>query len=306
MSSADSSTTSGPATCPVLLGQINFAIWNLCIRNLLRSKDVLGIVDGSDPKASGTPHVSPVIYYSEYETITSHTAWLRRDEEARALICDRVSDAIMLQVGEMESAKAIYDAITQMFNATNAGTIAFYTFVELFESSWDGTSPIDDHITKIRSASNRLIALKKPIDNEYLAFFLLLSLPSNQFWENFKSSVISSQNPDSPLTFETVVSRLSAQCLHLPPASSNPASGAPASSESALKVKSDGDKKQLYCKKHGKCAHTTEDCRQLKDEKKWKKKRKGKGKGKEKANHADEKSSSSSEGSVTQTTTRHM
>ncbi|KLO08111.1 hypothetical protein SCHPADRAFT_835752, partial [Schizopora paradoxa] len=163
----------------------------------------------------------------------------------------------------MESAKAVYDAINQMFNATNAGTIAFYTFVELFKYSWDGTSPIDDHITKLRSASNRLVSLKKPIDNEYLAFILLLSLPSNQFWDNFKSSIVSSQNSDTPLTFETVASRLAVQCLHLSPAPANPAPGTSASSESALKAKSDGDKKQLYCKKHGKCAHTTEDCRQL-------------------------------------------
>jgi hypothetical protein len=43
----------------------------------------------------------------------------------------------------------LIDRITELHEKTNVGINAFYTYVELMNMRWDGTSPLDTHIAAI-------------------------------------------------------------------------------------------------------------------------------------------------------------
>jgi hypothetical protein len=91
--------------------------------------------------------------------------------------------------------------------------------------------------------------MKKGIDDEFLAFLLLHSLPSDAMWETFKSSVLNSLALDAKLSFAAVESRLTAEATRLNNSSTL------MNSESALKAQKSNRTK--HCTLHGDCSHTT-------------------------------------------------
>jgi Reverse transcriptase (RNA-dependent DNA polymerase)/Pol polyprotein, beta-barrel domain/gag-polypeptide of LTR copia-type/Integrase core domain/GAG-pre-integrase domain len=272
MTTPDSNTTN----CPVLQGPENYQIWKLRIRAKLRREKVYGVADGSEPKlAIAATSTAPL----------TGDSWELRDAKAHGIITEHICDRILLEVHSENTSKKLLDRITELHEKTNVGINAFYTYVELMNMRWDNASPLDTHIAAIRSANHRLTAMEKGIDDEFLAFLLLHSLPSDTMWETFKSSVLNSLVSDAKLSFAAVESRLTAEATRL---SSNTT---PTNLESALKAQK-GDRSK-HCSLHGDCSHTTTECRTLRNREKEKKGEKAKAKRKrrskrEKAHKAEE------------------
>ena len=74
--------------------------------------------------------------------------WMERDEKAHGIIQDHISDALLIKTRSHKTAKALFDALIEIHQIANLPT-TFYAFWQLFSSTWDGTSPISDHITSI-------------------------------------------------------------------------------------------------------------------------------------------------------------
>jgi len=249
-------------SCPQLNGPANFQMWKVRVAARLRRNKVYGHVTGTTRKDTSTPP-------------KDSDSWEVLDEKAHGIIIDTLDDNTALQVADLTTSKQVYDRIVKIYEGTNTNSTAFYTWVEIMDLKWDGTSPISDHIANIRACERRLAALGRPIDSAFLAYFLLHSLPSDSTWSSFTASVLNSLPSNSDILFSDVETRLLAEAQRITAASAKP---------NALKtVKS----KPKHCERHGKCAHSTSECNTLKAEREREKIPKGKRK--DKAHHAEDK-----------------
>ncbi|EGO04573.1 hypothetical protein SERLA73DRAFT_68260 [Serpula lacrymans var. lacrymans S7.3] len=177
---------------------------------------------------------------------------------------DHISDALLMKTGDLTSSKELFDKLVSLYQTSNIA-LAFYSFQQLTKLSWDGTSPIQDHIAKIRTIDSHLSRMKLGVDTKLMAFALLQSLPCTPEWQILQS-----------LTWITAeVARQSGK--------------APGGSESALKSN------EKWCDFHKAKSHNTSECRTLQSAEKGQRKKekeryKDKGKEKEKANTAEQSS----------------
>lgn len=294
-------------SCPTLTGPENFHIWSIRISGLLKEAKVWDIVTTASAPPVTVPQAPPIVYYSSGSSTYNSDSWYIRDSKAHAIISAHVSDDIVIQVVENEgqSAKQLYDAISDLYNKTNTGTMSFYTFVELMNAKWDGTrKTLQEHLTFLTSSRQRLSALGRKIDDEFMAFLLLHTLPEGDKWETFKSTTLNALGKDQVLSFSDLSVKLKSTVIVLEKpslsATSTSEASPPTTSDSALaagkpqssRSKSSKKTKQLYCDIHGSCAHRTEDCRAVKEKKKKKKKKKERA---HRANDSSDDSSSSSD-----------
>jgi hypothetical protein len=255
-------------SCPILTGPENFQIWKLRVAARLRRNKVYGHVTGITPKPTFTPAAKDTP-----ATKVDGDSWDILDAKAHGILMDTIDDNTAMQVGDLATSKEVYDAIIRIYEGTNTDSTAFYTWVEMMNIAWDGSSPIGDHIAKIRACERRLAAVKRPVDSAITAYLLLHSLPSDNSWSSFTASVLNSLPPNTQLTFATVETRLLAEAARV--MSSN------TKAEAALKVTKSS--KLKHCDRHGKCSHSTAECNVLKAERRQKGE---KGKNKGKAHHA--------------------
>ncbi|EGN91659.1 hypothetical protein SERLA73DRAFT_80240, partial [Serpula lacrymans var. lacrymans S7.3] len=143
-------TTRDTSACPVLTGPNNFQIWKLQIISKLHWEKVLRVVTGEELKPSPGKPTS-----SEDPEIT----WILKDEKAHGIIQDHISDALLMRTGDLTSSKELFDKLVSLHQTSNIA-LAFYSFQQLTKLSWDGTSPIQDHIVKIQTIDSHLSGMK--------------------------------------------------------------------------------------------------------------------------------------------------
>ncbi|KJA17869.1 hypothetical protein HYPSUDRAFT_105098, partial [Hypholoma sublateritium FD-334 SS-4] len=160
------------------------------------------------------------------------------------------------------TASSLYKKLVDIHQNQNVGASAFYTFIGMLETKWDGTpDTIQDHIATIAAGDSKLVAMKKPMDSEFLAFLLLHSLPDDPVWEMFKTSVLNTIPKDEKITFAGISDRLVFNAMRQQ------------GTESALKAskqfskpkgsRSDAassSKSKQYCSFHKMNGHDTKDC----------------------------------------------
>ncbi|KAF8589784.1 hypothetical protein K439DRAFT_1331941 [Ramaria rubella] len=154
----------------ILTGPKNFQLWMLCILGALVKEKVLGVVTGVNLPPSTTSSTLSTSTTTQLTTSQSTgDDWQTRDYKAQGIIMDWVDNQLV-----------------------NIGVNTFYNFVELTNLHWDGIMSIKDHISRFSTINSTLTSLKKPVDNFFLAMFLLQLLPTSTSWETFKSSVLHS------------------------------------------------------------------------------------------------------------------
>ncbi|KAF8590719.1 hypothetical protein K439DRAFT_1258461, partial [Ramaria rubella] len=76
---------------------------------------------------------------------------------------------------------------------------------------WDGSSDMSKHISKIHMAEKKLSSVKRIVDEEFMAFLLLHSLPNNPKFKTLITTILNSIQSDKTISFSEVKSRLMAQ-----------------------------------------------------------------------------------------------
>ncbi|KAF8582340.1 hypothetical protein K439DRAFT_1262212, partial [Ramaria rubella] len=77
--------------------------------------------------------------------------------------------------------------------------------------SWDGSSNISEHISKICKAERKLSSMKQTVDEEFMVFALLHSLPNTPKFETLIMMILNSIQSNNTISFLEVESRLMAQ-----------------------------------------------------------------------------------------------
>jgi hypothetical protein len=307
----DRDSDEGPK-CPTLDGVAKYAIWKIRVKGKLSRAKCLGHALGTETRPTAPTTTTPVIYGSGYELPES---WDSRDSRARAILIEYVSDRLALHLDDAKfpTAHSVWTELTRIHELENAGARAFYVFLELLGARWDGQTSVETHIGALRSASQRLTQMKRPVDDEFLAFLLLHSLPQDDlYWDTFRTTLVNSIPATEKLTFEKVEARLTATVTQrngsstLSPSDSalkatSPTSPTPSwprsgsSRPTSSRPGSSGPTKT--CAVHGKCKHSTDECSVVQDAVKSTKSasKGGKSKGKAKANSATDGADSSSE-----------
>ena len=263
------SSSSDAVTCPGLTRSANFEIWELQITSKLCQGKVLSATLSTDilltAQTSSTPSTStsstsstsgstamPQCLTSSASSTEDTRKWMEYDEKAYGIIQDHISNALLIKTRSHKTAKALFDALIEIHWAVSLPT-TFYAFQQLFASTWDGTSPISDHIVSLQILETWLARMKFSIDQRVLAFILLNSLLKTLEWNSFISSVINTVE-ETKLTLDTIEVHILSEDSQLNPPSS----------ESALKVSNKGRNHIrsdfIFCEHHQHSRHTRNDC----------------------------------------------
>ncbi|KAF8546108.1 hypothetical protein OG21DRAFT_1427916 [Imleria badia] len=127
-----------------------------------------------------------------------------------------------------------------------------------FNTSWDRTTPVLEHIASIRTLETccktaNLSVMKFMVDPKVLAFILLNSLLKTLEWSTFTSTVINSINEDKP-SFDAVETRITSEEAQLNPYRSSD-STLKASNKSGCKGSS-----ATWCKHYQHSGHDSNNC----------------------------------------------
>ncbi|KNZ78067.1 hypothetical protein J132_02359, partial [Termitomyces sp. J132] len=217
------------------------------------------------------------------------------DYKATGIIIVHISDRLTIKVSELKHSKEMFDKLVKLHEATNVGISAFYTFMTMLNQKWDRSPPstLSSYISSISAANTKLVAMKRPIDLEFLAFILLSSLPKDNMWEACHVTILDSLTPGTSSAFPALADHFTFTAT----AQQDTSSDAVLKADTNSKCKGKSDK---YCKLHKFLMHNTSDCHTLKDQKDGKKKdkqKKTKEKKKAKANCASHELESDTDGS---------
>ncbi|KAF8585445.1 hypothetical protein K439DRAFT_1343532 [Ramaria rubella] len=107
-------------------------------------------------------------------------SWDIRDGKAYSIIVKQLSNTLIFKhILMLQTSKELWESIMAQFEEQNMGISAFYTYAEMMNLKWDGSTDIHEHISKLRSAKQRLAGMKRKVNEEFMAFALLHSLPKS-------------------------------------------------------------------------------------------------------------------------------
>uniref|UniRef100_A0A8H7XX46 Uncharacterized protein n=1 Tax=Psilocybe cubensis TaxID=181762 RepID=A0A8H7XX46_PSICU len=258
--------------CPVLENAKDFQIWQIRIIGKLKREKVYDVI--TNPRVDSSSITNPSIYPSTTFLATHVDSWEVRDGKAHGIITDHISDRLALATQNERTAAELYAKLYA-------------------REKWDGDpETVQDHISSLAAGDSKLVAMKKPIDSEFLGFLLLHSLPDDPVWEMFKTSILNAMPKDSKITFSDIADRLVFNAMRQQGTESAMKAKAMTSKGKVSKHKPNAPKTERFCSFHKSNSHNTEDCNALK--KRGKHKTKPKERGKDSANRSSHDSSDSS------------
>lgn len=168
----------------------SYPLWKFQINIMLKSSDLISIVDGSE----------------KLEDVTDKKKkdeWARRDAKAQKMIISSISKEPMLHLMNCKTSKDMYDKLAGIYERDSEQQ-KYGLLQEFFNLRYVADSDISTHISKIENLAHRLKTLDQEVDEKMIITKILVTLP-----ENFKYFVTAWESmPTSEKTLTNLTARL--------------------------------------------------------------------------------------------------
>ena len=140
--------------------------------------------------------------------LTDIATWTKHDVDAFNTIVEHVDNNMITKFGDEAMSAAIWKIVLSVNQDMHSGVTTFYIKIGIIECKYVDDTPIANHIGWICTENQRLLGMKKGLDNEFLALLLLHSLPKTDQWVRFILNTVEATSDTVPLTVAHVESRL--------------------------------------------------------------------------------------------------
>ena len=180
---------SSPSTRIDKLTHKNYHVWKQRIIHLLALRDLDEYIDEDPPS----------------DDSTSITVWRKKDRKAQAIIGLTLSDELLENVRESQTAKQMWTAIKNVFERHTllnklAARRKFYT------ATMNETETVLQFANRIRQLASTLKSMNVTIDESEMAMALLNGLPDQ--YNSLISALDAIGNEDDKLEFDHVKARI--------------------------------------------------------------------------------------------------
>jgi len=202
-SSSSSSSTTTTITAPFIpnftqfislkLDSSNYLMWQSQVLPVLRSNDLLGIVDGTEPSPPRflTNEQGESIVNPEY------TLWNKKDQFILSWINATLSEAVLATVYGLNTSRQVWSALASRFASQSRSRISHIK--RQLQNLKQGSMTCSDFLRAAKVWADQLAAVGRPIDDEDLISYIISGL--NPTFNSFITSYIFITR-DNPLTFE--------------------------------------------------------------------------------------------------------
>ncbi|KAB2596288.1 hypothetical protein D8674_031738 [Pyrus ussuriensis x Pyrus communis] len=199
-----SSSTSSPTTNPtsnhpfhpfstvvnIKLDRTNYPLWLAQILPILKSRDLMGYVDGTlippSKYLSGTTNLDP-----------AYSAWVQQDQMILSWINGSLTASVLFVVASKRTARAIWEALEQRYASTSQNRILFLRN-ELLQTK-KGDLSVADYLDRMNAIADNLALAGQPVSDDELVQIVL-----NNLGPAFEMTVSAAQARDSPITYPTL------------------------------------------------------------------------------------------------------
>ena len=173
------------------LGDSNWGNWSFKLKNILRAKDLWGLVDGSEKPPANDANEEAKLKYK------------RKCNRAIAMITTNISDSKIYLVTSCEDTpQGIWDTLTKHFEGKTISRKLFLMKAFFSLRMREGTS-VANHIRELKDLIDKLRAVETPIEEEIQVCSLLMSLT-----ESFAPLVVALESRDKIPKLDFVISML--------------------------------------------------------------------------------------------------
>ncbi|KAB2615112.1 hypothetical protein D8674_021700 [Pyrus ussuriensis x Pyrus communis] len=174
----------------IKLDRANYPLWLAQILPILKSRDLMGYVDGSldcPPKhLAGNTAVN-----LEYVT------WVQRDQMVLSWINGSLTASVLATVASKRTSRATWEALEQRYASTSQNRILFLRNELLLTKK--GDLSVADYLDRVNAISDNLALAGQPVsDNELVQIIL------NNLGPAFEMTVNAAQARDTPITYPTL------------------------------------------------------------------------------------------------------
>ncbi|KAM1824445.1 hypothetical protein ACFX13_024031 [Malus domestica] len=199
-SSSNTNPTPNPTTNPsfhpfstvvnIKLDRTNYPLWLAQILPILKSRDLMGYVDGT--------LVSPSKYVSGSATVDpAYTAWVQQDQMILSWINGSLIASVLSVVASKKTARATWEALEQRYASTSQNRILFLRN-ELMQTK-KGDLSVADYLDRMNAIADNLALAGQPVSDDELVQIVL-----NNLGPAFEMAVSAAQARDSPITYPTL------------------------------------------------------------------------------------------------------
>ena len=175
VSSNVSATFNLPAqVISIKLDGTNFLAWSAQLIPLFRSYGLMGIVDGSNPCP---PQYSSDELCDQGVLNSAYVVWQYKDQIVLGWIVSSLSPSIVSTIYGLETSRLAWQALNSRFAAPSTSRISLIK--RKFQSLQQGSMSCQSFLDEVKSLSNELSIVGKPVEDSDLILSVLNGLNSS-------------------------------------------------------------------------------------------------------------------------------
>ncbi|KAB5572874.1 hypothetical protein DKX38_000068 [Salix brachista] len=144
----------------------NYLTWRIQFLVFLKSHDMIGLVDGTNP--------APTKTLSDGSVNPAFSIWSKKDNSVLSWLYASITEKLVSTVLNLETSKQVWDAFQTRFSSTSRSRVTFLK--RQLQTISQGNRSCLSYIEEAKLVSDQLSAAGKPVEEQYLISYLLSGL----------------------------------------------------------------------------------------------------------------------------------